>query len=96
MYKAIANDDIDQEFAKFINKSNLPFEVKRLGKNEYLFGSKKIIAKMVNGRLLIRVGGGFMYVEQFIQQYAKIEIMKLRKQGLLNDNRNSIIDGGQS
>lgn len=66
VYKAIANDDIDQEFAKFINKSNLPFEVKRLGKNEYMFGTKKIIAKMVNGRLLIRVGGGFMYVEQFI------------------------------
>lgn len=66
VYKAIANDDIDQEFAKFINKSNLPFEVKRLGANEYMFGSKKIIAKMVNGRLLIRVGGGFMYVEQFI------------------------------
>lgn len=31
VYKAVANDDIDQEFAKFINKSRLPFEVKRLG-----------------------------------------------------------------
>lgn len=97
----MANDDIDQEFANFINRARLPFEVKRLGKNEYMFGTKKIIAKMVNGRLLIRVGGGFMYVEQFIEQYAKIEIMKMRKMGLLDpgvgldsDNKSGSKSGG--
>lgn len=93
IYKAVANDDLDLEFAKFINKSKLPFEVKRLGQNVYMFGTKKIHAKMVNGRLLIRVGGGFMYVEQFIQQYAKIEILKMRKMGLLEGP--TALDSGQ-
>ena len=67
VYKAVADDEIDQEFGDFINRAKLPFEVKRLSANHYLFGTKNIIAKMVNGRLLIRVGGGYMYVEQFIE-----------------------------
>jgi hypothetical protein len=31
-----------------------------------LFGSKNILAKIVNGKLLIRVGGGFMGADEFI------------------------------
>ena len=31
-----------------------------------MFGTKKIFAKVLNGRLVIRVGGGFMVIEEFI------------------------------
>jgi hypothetical protein len=46
---------------------------------KYLFGSRNIIAKIVNGRLLIRVGGGFMNVDEFIEQYGKVEMLKFMK-----------------
>jgi Growth-Arrest-Specific Protein 2 Domain len=36
-----------------------------------LFGSKKIFAKIMNGKLVIRVGGGFMVIEEFIATYAE-------------------------
>ena len=44
-----------------------------------MFGTKKILAKIINGRLVIRVGGGYMNAEEFIDQYGKIEMMKLMK-----------------
>ena len=31
-----------------------------------MFGTKKITAKIVNNQLVIRVGGGYMSVDQFI------------------------------
>lgn len=42
-----------------------------------MFGSKKILAKIINGKLVIRVGGGYMNAEEFIDQYGKIEMMKM-------------------
>lgn len=44
-----------------------------------MFGTKKILANIVNDRLVIRVGGGFMNVEEFIEQYGKLEMLKLMK-----------------
>ena len=44
-----------------------------------MFGTKKILAKIINGRLVIRVGGGYMNAEEFIEQYGKIEMMKMMK-----------------
>ena len=46
---------------------------------KYLFGTKSIIAKIVNMKLLIRVGGGFMSADEFIEQYGRIEMIKMMK-----------------
>ena len=32
------------------------------------------MAKIINGKLVIRVGGGYMSVAEFIEQYGKIEM----------------------
>lgn len=51
-----------------------------------MFGTRKIYAKIINGKLVIRVGGGYMVIEKFIETYAEQEIEKLKriaeKQGL--------------
>ena len=41
-----------------------------------MFGTRKIFAKVLNGRLVIRVGGGFMVIEEFISAYAEQEMRK--------------------
>jgi TfoX/Sxy family transcriptional regulator of competence genes len=46
--------------------NNCPVPIKRLGGGYYLFGTKKIYAKILNGRLVIRVGGGYMVIDEFI------------------------------
>lgn len=51
-----------------------PLPMKRLGDGNYLFGTKKIYAKIMNGKLVIRVGGGFMSIEEFIATYSDFEV----------------------
>ena len=36
-----------------------------------MFGAKKIYAKVANGILLIRVGGGFMEIDSFYATYGE-------------------------
>ena len=70
-YVADNSDEVDQMLAKFLNVNNCPVPIKRLGGGYYLFGTKKIYAKILNGRLVIRVGGGYMVIEKFIETYAE-------------------------
>lgn len=38
-----------------------------------MFGTKKIQAKIMNDKLVIRVSGGYMLVEEFLKNYAESE-----------------------
>jgi hypothetical protein len=78
-YKPVKGDAIDELFAIHLNKANLNLPVKRLGEGKYLFGTKKILAKIINGKLVIRVGGGYMSADEFIEQYGQIEMLKMMK-----------------
>lgn len=48
----------------------------RLSEGNYTIGTKKIMCRIVNGRLLVRVGGGFMSIEEYLEQYGKGEAGK--------------------
>ena len=74
--RAIKGDAVDELWVKYINKHELDLEVKRTGPGAYLFGTKKIIAKTVNDKLIVRVGGGSMGADDFIIQYGAMEIAK--------------------
>jgi len=50
--------------------------IRKVAANNYLFGTKKVQAKVNNGILLIRVGGGFMDIEAFFKQYGEQELRK--------------------
>lgn len=68
---------MDTLFAYHVNKAQLALPVKRLGPGKYMFGSKQILAKIVNGKLLIRVGGGYCGADEFIEQYGPMEMLKI-------------------
>jgi Growth-Arrest-Specific Protein 2 Domain len=53
--------------------------IKKLGNGYYIFGTRKIYAKILNGKLVIRVGGGYMIIEEFINTYAEQELAKINK-----------------
>lgn len=44
-----------------------------------MFGSKKIFAKIMNKKLVARVGGGYQDMGDFIETYAESERLKLLK-----------------
>lgn len=66
-YKPVEGDEVDKIFADHLNKAKVTIDVQRTSASNYMFGSKKISAKIINGRLVIRVGGGFMNAEEFIE-----------------------------
>jgi len=59
-YKAVKGDEVDELLAQYINDWNITLPIRRLGDGYYLFGTKKIYAKVMNNKLVVRVGGGYM------------------------------------
>jgi hypothetical protein len=53
--------------------------IRRLGDGFYLFGTRKIFAKVLNNKLVVRVGGGFMSFTEFIDTYALMELKKINE-----------------
>ena len=76
-YVADKSDEVDILLARYININDCPVPIKRLGGGYYLFGTRKIYAKVMNGRLVIRVGGGYMVIDEFIETYAEAELKKM-------------------
>lgn len=68
---------MDEMLGQYINRSGCPVPIKKLGDGYYLFGTRKIYAKILNGKLVIRVGGGYMVIEEFISTYAEKELIKM-------------------
>mmetsp|Transcript_23559 Transcript_23559/g.23218 ORF Transcript_23559/g.23218 Transcript_23559/m.23218 type:complete len:128 (+) Transcript_23559:1294-1677(+) len=59
-------------------KKNM-LKLKRLNQNELLFGGKVINAKVSNGKLLFRTGGGYIMFAEFLNLYAKDQVKELKE-----------------
>lgn len=84
LYSPTKHDEIDAQFAETLNKesnSNIVenLEITRVSKGVYMFGTLKIHAELRNGHLIIRVGGGYMSMDEFIQHHGAAEINKLNE-----------------
>lgn len=43
-----------------------------------MFGTRRIFAKISNNKLIVRVGGGFTSIDEFITQYGEGELQKIK------------------
>ena len=77
-YRAVKGDPVDRLLADFINSFGCPVPITRIGGGFYMFGTRKIYAKIINGKLVIRVGGGYMNIEEFVAHHANQELMKMQ------------------
>lgn len=79
-YPGVKSDNIDVELARFINSNPERPALKSLFIREqegvYSFGTKKTNIKIENGKLKVRVGGGYLSIEEFVDQYLPIEYEK--------------------
>jgi hypothetical protein len=62
----------------FIKSHNVKVPFNRIDRSKYLFGTRLIAAQIINGILMVRVGGGFMTIEEFIDKHSTKEIMNLK------------------
>lgn len=65
---------------EFQMRFNTDLIFKKLSEGSYLIGTRKVAAKVTNGILLVRVGGGFMDIESFFKQYGEQELAKQHRQ----------------
>jgi len=75
-----AKDDIvDNALASYLNSKETPVPIKfiRQEGGNYIFGTKKIYVKIENGKLLIKVGGGFTNIDEFLWIYTPVELEKV-------------------
>ena len=72
-------DDIDALLADAMNQFGSEIPLTRLGGGFYLFGTRKIYAKIMNGRLVVRVGGGYMVIDEFLATYSDMELIRINK-----------------
>lgn len=78
-YKAAKGDQVDEMLGNWINTHGCEIEIRRLGGGFYMFGEKKIYAKIINGKLIIRVGGGYMNIDEFMQHYGMMELARQQR-----------------
>lgn len=45
----------------------------------YVFGSKRVAVKVEKDNIKIRVGGGFLSIDEFLDQYTPVELEKLER-----------------
>lgn len=69
-YVPVKGDAVDQAIADYINdeadKSSIKVMFIRINPGIYQFGSKKICVKVEQGKIHIRVGGGYLYIQEFL------------------------------
>jgi hypothetical protein len=83
VYIPIKNDPVDRKLAEYINnfpdRSRLKIMFMRESDGVYLFGSKKVCVRVDKDKINIRVGGGFLSIDEFLDQYTPVELEKLEK-----------------
>ena len=83
IYVPIRDDPIDMKVAEYINnypdRAKLKIMLMRESSGVYEFGTKRIQVEVIQNKIKIRVGGGNMSIDEFIDQYTPVELEKLAR-----------------
>ena len=70
VYIPIIGDQVDEKLADFINNYPDRNQVKIMFLREsagvYEFGTKRVEVRLATGKLTVRVGGGYMGIDEFL------------------------------
>merc|ERR1712051_871555 len=67
--KAYINDYPDRKKLKIM--------FMRESEGVYEFGSRRVMVKVERGKIQIKVGGGFLSIDEFLDQYTPVELERL-------------------
>ena len=84
VYIPVKGDAIDVRLAEYINnfpdRKKLKIMFMRESDGVYQFGSKRVTVRVDKNKINIRVGGGYLSIDEFLDQYTPIELEKLASQ----------------
>ena len=88
VYIPVKTDATDVGLAEFMNnypdKSKLKIMFDREKEGIYMFGTRRVTIKVNRGKPQVKIGGGFMPIEDFIDQNGPPELEKLECRDPLN------------
>ena len=83
VYIPVKGDAVDKKLAEYINnfpeRQKLKIMFMRESEGVYQFGSKRVGLKVAKDKIEIRVGGGFLSIDEFLDQYTPAELEKLER-----------------
>jgi hypothetical protein len=83
VYIPVKEDSVDKKLAEFINnypeRSKLKIMFMRESDGVYQFGTKRVAVKVEKDNIKIRVGGGYLSIDEFLDQYTPVELEKLER-----------------
>jgi hypothetical protein len=83
VYIPVKEDLVDKKLAEFINnypeRAKLKIMFMRESDGVYQFGTKRVAVKVENHNIKIRVGGGYLSIDEFLDQYTPVELEKLER-----------------
>lgn len=87
VYKSVKGDQVDEAMEILINRFNVNLPVIRIGDGKYLIGTEQKMVVLRNSTCMVRVGGGFERMEDYIARNQESEIEKIKK--IMNDQNKS-------
>lgn len=82
VYAPRKGDEIDAKLAEVANSKGLEVPFVWVKEGMYKFGGKNVNMRILNGYLVIRVGGGYMKFDEWYDKYGKKEGLKVNKDTL--------------
>jgi len=83
-YLAVETDPLDKAIGEYMNSRaeaiQIPFVREAPGR--YTFGTRKVQIKFLEGKLVVRIGGGYRDIEEFLELYLPIELEKFEGKGI--------------
>ena len=84
IYVPVKDCPVDHKLAEFINnypdRQKLKIMFMRESEGVYVFGSKRVSVKVERGdKIQIKVGGGYLSIDEFLDMYTPSELEKLER-----------------
>jgi len=83
VYIPVKGDPIDKKLAEYINnypdRAKLKIMFLRETSGVYEFGQKRIAVSVKQDKIQIKVGGGYLSIDEFIDQYTPAELERLER-----------------
>ena len=83
VYIPVKGDEVDLKLAEYINnypdRQKLKIMFMRETEGVYQFGTKRIWVRCVRDKIEIKVGGGYLSLDEFLDQYTPVELEKLER-----------------
>ena len=83
-YVPVKTDAIDLTLSDYINnypdKKKLKIMFMRESEGVYQFGQRKVNVRVERGKIMIKVGGGYLSIDEFLDQYTPAELAAFERQ----------------